>query len=313
MSVARVLVVDPLLVTDEFGIGPGWAGPEHEVAIPSAFSLGDLRPLLDGTAAILTAHRPVTAELMALAPSLLLVAKPGAGVDNIDVEAATRRGVVVTNVTGARGRAVAEHALFMMLYLARHAWMDGDPAWQGTTSVQLGGKTLGVVGLGAIGAQLARFGHGLDMRVVVHTRTPDPDRVSDVPVGFLDRDELLRRSDFVVLCVPLTPQTHRMIDRAALATMKDGAHLINVARGPVVATDDLLETMRSGRLAGAGLDVTDPEPLPPDHGLRRLPNVLISPHNAGRTHESQAEALERMRANVLAVLAGEPPLDPVGP
>lgn len=306
---ARLLVVDPLLLTEEFGIGPAWAGPEHEVVIPSGFALEDLRPHLGEVSGILTAHHPVTGEMMALAPNLRLVAKPGAGVDNIDVANATARGVLVTNVKGARGGSVAEHALFMMLYLARHAWMQGDPAWQGTTSVQLGGKTLGIAGLGAIGAHLARFGHGLGMAIIAHTRTPDP--VPDVPIDFVAREELFRRGDFVVLCVPLTDATRHMVDRSTLELMKDDAFLINVSRGPVVATEDLLRVMRSGRLAGAGLDVTDPEPLPTDHGLRRLANVLISPHNAGRTHESQVEALERMRDNVRLVLAGRPPLDPV--
>jgi phosphoglycerate dehydrogenase-like enzyme len=312
VSVARILVADPLLLTEEFGIDAHWAGPEHEVVIPTGFELDELRQHLGQAAGIVTAHHPVTADMIALAPNLRVIAKPGAGVDNIDVAAAVERGVVVTNVPNARGRAVAEHALFMMLYLARHAWMRGDPAWQGTTSVQLGAKTLGIVGFGAIGGHLAGFGTGLGMHVIAHTRTRDRSGSAE-PVKFVDRDELLRRADFVVLCVPLTDDTRWMIDRRALASMKDDAYLINVARGPVVATEDLLEEMRSGRLAGAGLDVTDPEPLPADHGLRRLPNVLISPHLAGRTHESQAEALDRMRQNVRAVLAGRSPLDPVEP
>ena len=308
---ARVLVVDPLLLTPAFGVGPGWAGPEHDILVPAGFEPGDLRPHLPEAVAILTAHAPVTAEMMESAPGLRLVAKPGAGVDNIDVRAAARRGVVVTNVTGARGRAVAEHALFMMLYLARRAWMRGDPAWRDTVSTQLGGKTLGVVGFGEIGTRVARFGHGLGMRVIVHTRTPDPRRVTSGPVEFVGFGELLRRARFVVLCVPLTAETRGMIDRSALLVMAEDAYLVNVSRGPVVMTDHLLEVMRSGRLAGAGLDVTDPEPLPPGHGLRRLPNVLISPHNAGRTVESQAEALERMWTNVRLVLSGQPALDPV--
>lgn len=312
VSIARVLVVDPLLTSAGFGIGPGWAGPEHEMVIPRGFEMDDLSPHLPEAEAILTAHAPVTDEMMVLAPRLRLVAKPGAGVDNIDVAAATRHGVTVTNVTGARGRAVAEHALFMILHLARRAWLRGDPAWRDALATQLAGKTLGIVGLGEIGSHLGRAGHGLGMRIVAHTRTPDADRVPDVPVRFLDLDSLLREADVVVLCLPLTERTRGMIDRSALAMMKDDAYLINVARGPIVSTDDLLDAMRSGRLAGAGLDVTDPEPLPEDHGLRVLPHVLISPHNAGRTFESQAEALERMRTNVRNVLAGGAPLDPVG-
>ena len=270
----------------------------------------DLKTLLPDVEALLTAHAPVTEEMMVLAPKLRLVAKPGAGVDNIDVAAATRRGVTVTNVAGARGRAVAEHALYMLLHLARRAWLRGDPAWRDALATQLGGKTLGIVGLGDIGSHLARFGHGLGMHVIAHSRTPDPDRPG-VPVRIVDLAALLREADVVVLCVPLTDQTRGMIDRRALMTMKKDAYLINVARGPIVSTDDLLQVMRAGVLAGAGLDVTDPEPLPDDHGLRLLPHVLISPHNAGRTFESQAEALARMRTNVRRVLSGSSPLDAV--
>jgi D-3-phosphoglycerate dehydrogenase len=310
---ADLLVVDPLLLTPEFGVDRGWAGDEHEVMIPSGFDLDALAPSLARAAAILTAHAPVTAAMMDLAPGLRVISKPGAGVDNIDVLGAAQRGVTVTNVTGARGRAVAEHAMFMTLYLVRHGWMRDDPAWQGTTAVQLGGKTLGIVGLGEIGAHLARSGHGLGMTVAAHTRTPDPDKVPEVPIAFLGRDELLASADVVILCLPLSDDTRHLIDRRTLGLMRSSAYVINVARGPVIATDDLTDAIREGRLAGAGLDVTDPEPLPPDHELRSFPNVLISPHNAGRTVESQAEALGRMRDNVRRVLAGEAPIDPVAP
>jgi phosphoglycerate dehydrogenase-like enzyme len=280
--------------------------------LPPGFEIEHLRSLLPEVAALLTAHAPVTEEMMALAPKLRLVAKPGAGVDNIDVAAAARRGVIVTNVRGARGRAVAEHALFLLLYLTRRGWLRGDPAWRDTLATQLAGKTLGIVGLGDIGSHLARSGHGLGMQVVAHTRTPDPDRVRGIPVRFMDFDTLLREADVVVLCAPLTAATRGMIDGRALTTMKDDAYLINVARGAIVATDDLLEVVRAGHLAGVGLDVTDPEPLPEDHGLRLLPHVLISPHNAGRTFESQVEALTRMRKNVRLVLSGATAIDPVG-
>ncbi len=310
---ARILTVDPLLLTPEYGVGPDWAGPEHEVVTPEGFASEELAPFLSRAEVLLTAHAPVTADMMDQAPHLRLIAKPGAGVDNIDVAAAAARGITVTNVSGARGRAVAEHALFMMLYLARHAWMKHDPAWKGTTSIQLGGKRLGVVGLGAIGSLLARFGHGLGMEILAHTRTPDPNRVPGVPLAFLDQQALLRQSDFVVLCMPLTAQTRGMIDGRALAAMKADAYLINVSRGPTVVTDDLLAVMARGHLAGAGLDVTDPEPLPPTHGLWAIDRVLISPHNAGRTEESQAVAMERMRQNVRLVLSGQEALDPVHP
>jgi phosphoglycerate dehydrogenase-like enzyme len=312
VSIARILVVDPLLISEGFGIGADWAGPEHEVVIPEEFDLEHLHSLLPEAAALLTAHAPVTEEMIELAPTLRLVAKPGAGVDNIDVSAAARRGVTVTNVPGARGRAVAEHALFLLLHLSRRGWLRDDPAWRDTLATQLGGKTLGIVGLGEIGAHVARFGRGLGMQVIAHTRTPDPDRAPGVPVRFVDLDTLLRDADAVILCAPLTDATRNMIDLRALRMMKEDAYLINVARGPLVSTEDLLEVLRAGHLAGAGLDVTDPEPLPEDHGLRSLPHVLISPHNAGRTIESQTEALARMLENVRLVLSGSPPIDPVG-
>ena len=312
MSIARILVVDPLLISEGFRIGADWAGPEHEVLIPEEFDHEHLGSLLPEAAALLTAHAPVTEEMIERAPALRLVAKPGAGVDNIDVSAAARRGVTVTNVPGARGRAVAEHALFLLLHLSRRGWLRDDPAWRDTLATQLGGKSLGIVGLGEIGAHVARFGRGLGMQVIAHTRTPDPDRAPGVPVRFVDLDTLLREADAVILCAPLTDATRNMIDGRALRMMKEDAYLINVARGPLVSTEDLLEVMRAGHLAGAGLDVTDPEPLPEDHGLRSLPHVLISPHNAGRTIESQTEALARMRENVRLVLSGSPPIDPVG-
>ena len=214
-------MVDPLLVSEGFGIGPGWAGPEHEVVVPAGFGSEDLRSELPRAEALLTAHAPVTEAMLELAPALRLVAKPGAGVDNIDVPAATRRGVLVTNVPGARGRAVAEHALFLVLSLARRAWMRDDAAWRDALAVQLGGKTLGIVGLGDIGSHLARFGHGLGMTVVAYTRTPDPGRVPDVPVRFVGAEELLREADVVVLCVPLSERT-RATDRPLRARLDEG-------------------------------------------------------------------------------------------
>ncbi len=310
---ARLLVVDPILRYEQYGLTPGWAGEEHLVVFPESFALDDLEPELRIADVILTAHYPVPARMIDACPGLRLIAKPGAGFDNIDVAAASRRGVPVTNVAGTRSRSVAEFALFMMCYLAKNAWMEGDPAWQATSSRELGAKTVGIVGLGAVGSLLARFGHGLGMRVVAHTRTPDPAKAPGVPVTFVAKDELLATADYIVLAMPLTEETRHYIDRGALEIVKQGATLINVSRGPTVSTDDLVESLRSGRLLGAGLDVTDPEPLPADHELRSMPNVLIPPHIAGRSNESQAATMDRMRRNVLAVLAGETPPDLVNP
>ncbi len=304
-----VLVADELLTTAAFRIGPGWLGPDVKVVVPAGFDDAALHQYLPQAAVVLTAHRPITADLMDAAPALRLVAKPGAGVDNIDVAAAQQRGIVVTNVPGARAQAVAEHAAFLMLALARRSWMYGDPAWRTTNAYQLSSRTLGIVGLGAIGSRLAPIAAGLGMKVIAATRTRRPAEFPDV--DFLDLKELLGRADVVVLCPPLTEETQGMIDRAAIEAMKPDALLINVGRGPLVVTDDLTAALQAGALGGVGLDVTDPEPLPPDHPLHAIERVLITPHNAGRTDRSQEEALARMRANVASVLRGEGPLDPV--
>jgi len=311
--VAQLVIVDPILATEEFDIGPDWLGPDHVIHQPPDFSPEAVWPFLENVEGILTAHYPVTAEMIAASSRLLVIAKPGAGYDNIDVAAATARRIPVCNVEGTRGRSVAEHATLLILHLARHGWMRDDPAWKHTTAYQLGGKTLGIVGLGSAGATLARIGHGFGMDIVVNTRTEDPERVPGVPVKFVDRETLLSESDFVVLCMPLSPETRNMINRESLSLMKEKAFLINVSRGPTVNTDDLFEAMKAGHLAGAGLDVTDPEPLANDHPLRTLPNVFITPHNAGRTHESQAETLGRMADNVRRVLTGLRPVDIVNP
>jgi D-3-phosphoglycerate dehydrogenase len=155
--VAKVLVIDPMMSK----LKSDWLGAGYEVVQPRSYELGDIFPELPGTAGLLTAFRPVPAEMIEAAPDLKVVARPGAGVDNIDIEAATRRGVMVCNVTGVRGRSLAEHALFMMLYLSRHAWMkDDQAAWEATPPEQLAGKTLGVVGLGDIGGNVVKIGQG---------------------------------------------------------------------------------------------------------------------------------------------------------
>ncbi|MEK6710921.1 MAG: NAD(P)-dependent oxidoreductase [Nitrospinota bacterium] len=310
----KVILVDPLFGSPQWNVGKDWLGAENEVVRPSAYTPEAIHPLLPGAEGILTVFKPVTAPMMDAAPRLRVVAKPGAGVDNIDMAAATRRGVMVCNAEGVRGLSVAEHAFFMMLYLGRHAWMRDDwKPWEHTSHVQLGGKSLGIVGLGDIGRRAARIGHGFGMKVLVNTRTPDPAYVPGVEMEFLSFEALLPRADFLILCMPLVPQTKGMIRAGTLARMKRTAILINVSRGPAVATDDLAEAIRSGAIAGAGLDVTDPEPLPDGHPLRSFPNVLITPHHASRTPECQQAAMDRTAENLRLALAGRRPVNLVNP
>ncbi len=307
---AKVVLIDPLYATPEWRVTSDWLGAEHEVIAPDAFTPVAIEPLLPDAEGILTVFRSVSREMIAMVPNLKVVAKPGAGVDNIDLRAATERGVMVCNVEGIRGRAVAEHSFFMALYLARHAWMRGDQEkWEHVPAVQLGGKSLGIVGLGDIGRRAARIGHGFGMELLVNTRTEAPSYVPEANLEFVSFDALLSRSDFLILCMPLSPEMRGILNKKNLLKMKPDAILINVSRGPAVVSDDLLEVMRDGHLGGAGLDVTDPEPLPKDHGLWGLENIIISPHHASRTPETQTAAMARTAENVCMALSGEKPIN----
>ena len=263
-----------------------------------------------------------TSELLAAAPNLAWVQSPSAGVERYlrVPELMGNDAVVLTNMQGVHGPTIAEHVFGMLLALTRDLPYYTDPQQRGTWNrggsgiprVSLQGRTLLVVGLGGIGREVAKRGKGFGMRVLATRRsavTPPPyvDR-QGTPA---DLPELLAEADVVVLCVPLTDETRGMIGADELALIRSRGYLINIARGPVVDTDALLRSLESGHLAGAGLDVTDPEPLPPDHALWRMRNVIITPHVAARSDLTG----DRWRALYLENLrrfgAGEPLLNVV--
>jgi phosphoglycerate dehydrogenase-like enzyme len=228
--------------------------------------------------------------------------------------------IVLTNMRGVHGATIADHVFAMLLALTRDLPYYLDPAQRGTWNrngsgaerIALRGRTLLVVGLGGIGSEVARRGKGFGMRVLATRRrsTPPPPYVDHQ--GTPDElPELLRQSDVVVLSVPLTDETEGMIGQGELANVKPGAYLVNVARGRVVDTEALVRALEDGHLAGACLDVTDPEPLPPGHPLWAMPNVIITPHVSGRSaltgEQWQALYLENLRR----FGAGEPLLNVV--
>lgn len=305
-----ILIADARLARPSSGISRDFLGPPHRVVIPETFAAGAAQPGLSEADVLLTGHAPVTAAMMAAAPRLRLIAKAGSGVDNIDVEAATTRGIMVANAPGARSPAVAEHALFLAMAVARRPSIL-SPRQGRVTARELRGTTLGILGYGAIGSRLAQMSQALDMDVVACTRTPP---AAPVPgVEFVDLKQVFTGSDVLVVCTSLTPETLHLVDEPLLRTMPSDAILVNVSRGPVVRTDDLVTVLRSGRLLGAGLDVTDPEPLPQDHPLRALPNVVLTPHVAGQTREAQQRAVACLHRNVQAALEGRLPPDLVNP
>jgi D-3-phosphoglycerate dehydrogenase len=253
-----------------------------------------LREIADADALIVRSATRVTDELLGHAPKLRIVGRAGVGVDNIDMDAATRRGVLVVNTPGSSAASVAEHALALMLSLARsipqlNASMHAGK-WEksGAKGAELRGKTLGLVGLGRIGAEVARRARALEMRVLAYDPYITPERAAEWGVELLPLPEMLAKADYVSLHTALSPATERIVNADFTAQMKRGARLVNTARGELVDEAALAEALRSGQLAGAALDVFAVEP-PRDSPLLAMPNVIATPHVAGSTAEAQEE------------------------
>ena len=248
-------------------------------------------------------------EVFARCPRLRALSLWGTGTDHVDLEAAARHGVAVTNTPGVSAVAMAEHALALMLAVARDIpRIDARTrrgAWPRGFVTQLHGRVLGVVGLGAIGMQTARIACGIGMRVIAWTRTPEGKPIADLGVEMVSLAELYRRSDVVSLHVRLTPETAGMVGEREFAAMKQSAILINTARGAIVDEAALLRALRTGSVRGAGLDVFDQEPLPEGHPLGAEPNVVLTPHSGGVTAEALERGLQMAVDNVFATLAGE--------
>ncbi len=280
---------------------------EHELEVwperlpPPQAELLARAPGLDGLLALLTDR--VDAELIEAAPRLRAISNYAVGVDNVDLEAAERRGIPVGNTPGVLTDTTADLALALMLGIGRRL-VEGDAfvrrgewgTWEPELLLghDLHGATVGIVGFGRIGQAVARRLEGFDC-TVLHTS-----RGGGVPF-----EELLERSDFVSVHTPLTPQTRGLIDAAALRRMKPTAYLVNTARGPVVDTDALVSALHAGEIAGAALDVTDPEPLPGDHALLDAPNLLVLPHLGSATHATRERMADMAVDNLLAGLRGE--------
>jgi phosphoglycerate dehydrogenase-like enzyme len=264
-----------------------------------AEQVGDAQSVLAGT-------EPFTRAVIARATRLRVIARCGVGYDAIDVEAAEEHGIAVTITPGTNEHSVAEHALAMLLALSRGFPLRDRQVrrgeWRKVALPRLAGQTLGIVGLGRIGKALAGRVVGLDVRILVYEPYPDREFVKRHSIELTSLEDLLRRSDFVSLHLPLAAQTRGLINHKTLALMKPRAILVNTARGGLVVEQDLYEALRSGRLAAAGLDVFHDEPVPQDHPLLELDNVLVSPHVAGLDEQSDRDS-QRMVARVLVDLA----------
>ena len=258
----------------------------------------------------------VDAALLNAAPTLKVIANMAVGYNNVDVATCAARGVLVSNTPNVLEETTADMAFALMLAVARHVvasdadtragnWGPWHPVlWLGT---DVYGASLGIVGMGAIGSAVARRARGFDMRIRYTANNRRTEAEAAVGAEFVpDLKDLLGQSDFVSLHVPLTPTTHNLIGAAELAAMRPTAFLINTSRGDVVDTAALLEALRAGRIAGAGLDVTAPEPIPADHPLLALPNVVVTPHIGSASHATRRRMAMMAVENAIAACQGEP-------
>ena len=274
--------------------------------LPWATLEGGADETVDG---ILTfGHMLVTAEHMANFRNLKVVSNYGVGVDHIDVEAARRLNIPVGNTPHVLNGTTADQAMTLLLaagrrlgegdiYARSSEFTYFDPAYMLGTEIHH--QTVGIIGLGGIGYQIARRCAAFDMNIVYHKRTPLADNPDNLNLTYVSLDELLQQSDFVVCICPLTEETTGLIGKEEFAKMKNSAVLINVACGPVVDTAALTEALQEGHIYAAGLDVTDPEPLPRDHPLLSLDNVTIAPHLGSATMQTRRKMAEISVENLL--------------
>ena len=310
-----------IVVLDGYATNPG------DLSWEGLAELGEL-VVYDRTPAELTLERAAGAEVlisnkaflgaaeMAALPELRYIGLQATGVNAVDLNAARTHGIVVSNVPAYSTSSVAQHAFALLLELARgvglHAELVRQGAWtncpdfafQKTPQVELTNKVFGVVGYGDIGREAARIAAAFGMRILVHTRTPDPVAYPDV--NFVKLDQLLSASDVVSLHCPLTPETASLINAECLALMKTSAYLINTSRGRLVDERALAEALQRGVIAGAGLDVLSEEPPPADNPLLTAPNCYITPHLAWATFAARQRLIGEVVENLRSFLAGTP-------
>lgn len=291
-----------------------------EAQAPSPAELADLLRGCDGALTMIT--DAITPALLDREPQLKVISTYAVGYDNIDVPAATARGVAICNTPGVLTEATADAAFALLMAMARRLpegisyvrageWKFWQPLL--LLGHDINGATLGIVGFGRIGQAVARRARGFNMRVLYHSRNRRPEAEQELGATHVPLDELLRESDFVSLHTPLSADTRHLIGERELGLMKRDAILVNTARGGVVDTEAVTAALRAGRIAGAALDVTDPEPLPVGHPLADLPNAIVVPHVATSTIAVRNRMAEMAARNLLAVLQNERPAAIVNP
>jgi glyoxylate reductase len=268
---------------------------------------------VDGLYCMLTDQ--VDAELLDAAPKLRVVSNMAVGVDNIDLYECERRGIAVGNTPDVLTDSTADMAWALLMASSRRIeaaidhvkageWGPWDPG--GMLGLDISGTTLGIVGMGRIGAAVARRAAGFNMEIIYTSRSRQDGVEGETGATRATLEDLLERSDHVVVCVALTEDTSGLIDAAAFQRMKPTANLVNIARGPIVDTDALYEALVTGQIRSAGLDVIDPEPIAPDHPIVALPNCTVIPHLGSATERTRIAMADLAEANLIAGLNGDP-------
>lgn len=307
--VTRIIPDQGLDLVREFCDATIW---REELPPPREVILRETREA-DGLLSLLTDR--VDGELMDACPRLRVVSNFAVGFDNLDVPAATERGVVMGNTPGVLTETTADFAFALLMTAARRIvegveyvradhWKTWGPMLLMGHDVH--GATLGLVGMGRIGAEMARRANGFSMRVLYYDVYRREDLEQGLGIQYAPLDEVLAQADFVSVHTPLTPDTRHLMNAERFAKMKRDAILINTSRGPVVETEALVEALRSGVIGGAALDVTEPEPLPADHPLVHMPNCIIVPHIASASNVTRGQMAEIAARNLIAGLKGEP-------
>ncbi|MEJ2470916.1 MAG: D-2-hydroxyacid dehydrogenase [Desulfuromonadales bacterium] len=310
-----------IVVLDGYALNPGdlsWEGLAAlgELEVYDRTSPAQLVERANGAEILISNKVTLGAQQMAALANLRYIGVTATGVNIIDLEAARERGIVVTNIPAYSTPSVAQHVFALLLELARgvghHAERVRQGAWSHcpdfafweTPQIELSGRTLGIIGFGAIGQAVARIARAFEMTVQVQTRSPDPK--AHPHVTFTSLETLLAASDVVSLHCPLTEQTTGLINAQRLALMKASAYLINTGRGPLVDEEALAAALHEGQLAGAGLDVLSQEPPPADNPLLKAPRCLITPHLAWATHAARERLMATLVENIRTFLAGRP-------
>lgn len=295
-------------------------GVDADVVWPDTFEWSPAEIIEHATDAdvLVTALSTVDETVIGSLPELAYIAKTGVGVDNIAVEAATDRGILVTRTPGVNAEGVAEHVIGMAIALnkrmleADRELRAGNWAFRaGVTgrNYELLDKTIGIVGLGTIGRRLATIADAIGMDVLGYDPYVDPETMADHGAEKADLDDLLARSRYVSINALLTDETRHLIDANAFDRMREDAYLINTSRGPIVDEAALIAALREGRIAGAGLDVFEEEPPPSDHPLFELDDTVLTPHVSGTTHEGYVQIGEMASDDVVGFYAGRRPDD----